>query len=146
MYPVNYNPFSFVSEAGDRYAPVLVGEVRDNGRIFLIHTGEVRDLWKMHSAQAEQCDINNIVMRFQNGDITVLQRTQGNYLDLTNMPHNLREAYELSNNIQDFYSNMPDEFRNRFSDFEDFLASAGSEQWFEKLRVKEEVNIDNGQE
>lgn len=146
MYPVNYNPFRFVSESGDRYAPVLVGEVQDNGKITLFHTGEVRDLWKMHSAQAEQCDINNIVMRFQNGDLTVLQRTQGNYLDLTNMPHNLREAYELSNNIQDFYSNMPDEFRNRFSGFDDFLSSAGSEQWFEKLRVKEEVKLDNGQE
>ena len=85
MYPRGYNANSFVSPSGMRFVPVFEGMPGEGERIELVQVG-VRDLKEFHNRDAESCDVNNIVQRFQNGDITALQQVQGSYLDLTGMP------------------------------------------------------------
>lgn len=126
MYPVGYDPNAFVSEPGDRYMTRYIGEVdRDTGMIKLAPSGQ-DDLWQLHSACAEQCDINYIVRRFQNGDVSVLNRVQGNYLDVVGMPKNLREINDVAVKLRTSYELMSDDLKKKFGSYEAWLDALGS--------------------
>ena len=64
------DPNSFKSNIGNRFKKQFIGVERKNGMIDLKESGEI-DLWEMHNADAESCDLNNIVARFVNGDVSV---------------------------------------------------------------------------
>lgn len=141
MYPKNYDVHSFVSDPGERYAPQRIGNVKDDGKIELVVTGKI-DLWEMHKAQADQCDINNIVKRFQDGDISVLSRVQGNFVDVSNMPSDLRGVMDMASNIRIGFDKLPDVIKDKFADFNEFIDTAGSIEWFNKFNVESEVKED----
>lgn len=140
MYPVGYDPNAFVSEAGERYAPRYIGEVdRDTGMIKLVSSGQ-DDLWNLHSACAEQCDINYIVQRFRNGDVSVLNRVQGNYLDVVGMPKNLREINDVAVKLRTSYELMSDDLKKKFGSYEAWLDALGSMELAEVSRSSDSVS------
>lgn len=134
MYPKNYNPNSFVSNPGCRYQTKYVGEVLDDDQIHLVETGRI-DLWSMHDAGAESCDINNIVARFQNGDISVLQRVQGTYADVSGLPKDLRGMVELGRSSVDLYERMPDSVKEKFPTVDSWISAIGSREWNEAMSM-----------
>lgn len=141
MYPVGYDPNSFVCEAGERYAPQFVGDVQSNGSVVLVETGKI-DLWQMHSAGADQCDINKIVERFRDGDLTVLNRVQGTFADVAGLPRDLRGMYDLMQSLETGFNELPDDVRQKFGDFQTWLSSAGSEEWFQRMTRTVDDNIE----
>lgn len=128
MYPKNYNPNNFISNPGCRYQTKFVGEVLDDDQIYLVESGRI-DLWAMHDAGAESCDINNIVARFQNGDISVLQRVQGTYADVSGLPSDLRGMIDLGRSSVDLYERMPDTVKEKFPTVDSWISAIGSREW-----------------
>lgn len=136
VYPKGYDSNSFVSDPGSRYESEFQGDVKRDGSIELIEVGKV-DLWEMHNAGADQCDVNKIVERFQAGDITALNRVQGSYIDLTGMPNDLRGMYDFSQALENAFYAMPEEKRKLFdNDFKVWLSAAGSSEWFASMTEK----------
>lgn len=132
MYPKNYNPNEFISNPGCRYQVKYVGEVLDDEQIFLTESGRI-DLWAMHDAGAESCDINNIVARFQNGDISVLQRVQGTFADVSGLPSDLRGMIDLGRSSVDLYDRLPDSVKEKFPTVDSWISAIGSREWNEVM-------------
>ena len=127
MYPKNYDPDSFVSNPGQRWKPEYIGETDEDGVIKLVEVGKT-DLVELHQRDAFCNDVNVLYERFCNGDITALQQTQGNFMDVVGMPRDLRGMYDLVQDFRQSYENLAPELKEKYT-FEQFVDKAGSEQW-----------------
>lgn len=127
MYPKGYDPDKFVSNSGQRFKPEYIGEEDENGVIQLVEVGKT-DLVELHQRDAFCNDVNVLYERFCNGDITALQQTQGNYMDVIGMPRDLRGMYDLIQDFKSSYDNLAPELKEKYT-FEQFIDKAGSEQW-----------------
>lgn len=141
MYPKNYNQLDFISNPGNRYKTEYVGEIQDDGTIVLVEVGKT-DLKELHNRDAESCDVNNIVQRFANGDISALQQVQGSYMDMLGMPSDLRGMHDMIKNLQNSFDLLPEEQRNQFASFEDWLGSVGSERFNKAMSVEKEKAVE----
>lgn len=69
----------------------------------------------------EYCDIHNILKRYAEGDIEALNKTQGFYIDATELPTNYAELFSRVNEAQSFFDKLPAnvkaEFNNSASEF-----------------------------
>lgn len=127
------NPNSFVSNAGKRYKTKYVADLQENGMIDLIVSGK-DDLWMLHNAAKEDCDINVIVARFCAGDVSVLSRRQGMYGDFSDMPSNLAEFMEAGKQSEFAYNNLPDDVKEKFPDFKSWLDSLTNGEFIDVLK------------
>lgn len=134
MYPVGYDPNSFITPPGHRYQATYSSEVLENGMIELVESGRI-DLWALHDAGAESCDINNIVARFQNGDISVLQRVQGSFADVSGLPKDLRGMVELGRSSVGLYDRLPDSVKDKFPSVDLWISAIGSKEWIEAMSL-----------
>lgn len=138
------DPNSFKSNIGNRFKKQFIGVERKNGMIDLKESGEI-DLWEMHNADAESCDLNNIVARFVNGDVSVLSRNQGLYLDISGAPTNLREMYDLVHDGEKAFYNLDKEIQARFeNDPLQWFESVGTEEWISKMEPVKSVQAVGG--
>lgn len=141
MYPVGYNPDSFVCNPGERYKPEYVGVPDEYGEIHLEKVGEI-DLVEFHNRDADLNDVNILYERFCSGDVTALPQIQGSFYDGIGLPKDLREMYETVNRFEQAYLSLPDEKRKQYS-FEDFLDNAGSETWINNFVTQNINNSEN---
>lgn len=141
MYPKNYNPLDFVSNPGNRYKKEYVGEPQDDGSIVLVEVGET-DLKEFHNRDAESCDVNNIVARFANGDVSALQQVQGSYMDMIGLPTDLRGMHDMISNLEFAFGSLPEEQRKQFASFDDWLGSVGSERFNKAMFGDKEKNVE----
>lgn len=134
----------FVSDPGDRFRPVYTPEIADDGTINLVQTG-VEDLQEMYNAQRDTCDVNKIVQQYMAGDETALQRGNPVFLDLLGAPKTLMEAYQLQFRAENAFNLLPAEVREKFNNsFPEFLAGAGTEAWFQNLKISKDVVKESG--
>ena len=129
----------FVSEPGDRYRPIYTSQIMDDGTIELVQTG-VEDLQEIYNSQRDTCDVSILAERFLAGDESALHRGNPVFLDLLGMPKSLMEAYQLQQRASDAFESLPVEIREKFGqDFGRFLATAGSPEWFEALKISKDA-------
>lgn len=139
MYPKDYNANAFVSPAGCQFEPQYQGQVNEYGEIELIQVG-VKDLRALHNRDAEACDVNNIVARFQSGDITALQAVQGSYMDVVGLPKDLRGMSDMIDSLRESYSGLDDSIKAKFPTFQAWLENVGSPAWVDVMSPKENRN------
>ena len=93
---------------------------------------------------ASSCDIQIILNRASNGDLSGLTAEKGIYGDFTEMPKTYAEFLQLQIDNNRMFDSLPKELKKKFdNDPNQFFAQAGQKEWFEKLgmiREKEEVN------
>ena len=89
---INFKP----SNPGTRTVPQFRGVVQADGDVKLVKDG-VRYLYDEIQSYAEECDINNIVRRYMNGDVSALGTVQGVYADIMDIPQNRQEALQKVN-------------------------------------------------
>ena len=129
------DPHEFVSNPGERYKQNYIGDVQSDGSVLLVPSGK-DDLWMMHNAAKEDCDINNIVARFCAGDVSVLSRRQGFYGDFTEMPSNLAEFMNAGVDTMAAYNNLPDDIKEKFPDMQSWLSSLSSGEFLEYIKTR----------
>lgn len=96
---------------------------RENGsiRVFSVNN----DPSKTDQSFAEQCDINNIIKRYQQtGQVTHLAKNQGIYSDVSEIP-DLQGAFQAVQDASFAFSTLPASIRDRFKnnpiEFVEFL-------------------------
>ena len=121
------------TEKGDPIKTVYSSKVNDDGTIELVPSG--KEDWQAYIGSfADECDINVIVARFVNGDVSELNVRPGMYGDFTNMPKTYAEMLQLQINAKDSFDKLPLDVKEKFNnDFNQFMASAGSEEWLHKF-------------
>lgn len=110
-----------------------------DGKEVLVPVGE-HDIYPEIQSHAKSVDINEIVLRYQRGDIDVLAQRAGMYGDFTNMPTSYAELYQNVLDAQAYFDSLPLEVRQKFDhSFSKFFTSIGTPE-FEAAFVQPNVN------
>ena len=121
--------------SGERYVDDYVGDLDRNGNLTLKKVGKT-DLYEQIQSYADSCDMKLIVSRYMSGDMTALNRVQGIYTDITDMPTNLHEALELIDKAHTDFFTLPLEIRQKFDNSVDnFISEFGTPDFYDKLKI-----------
>lgn len=112
------------------------GSLLPNGEVDLVPSGK-EDLYAQIQSHRDSCDIHVLIARYNNGDEGALQRVQGQFVDVTNMPHTYAEMLQTIIDHKKAFEELPVETRARFDhSFEQFVMSMDNMPSFlEKLGV-----------
>lgn len=110
----------FVSCAGDPLHPVQHGIVKDDGSIELV-VDRLEDTDEVIDSYRESTEIYNIIQRIQAGDVSLLNKKNGFYGDVTEMPKTYAEMLDLMHRGEEFFNKLPanvkEEYNNDFNQF-----------------------------
>ena len=106
----------------------------------------VIDLYDAIQELSEYVDIDNIVKRYNNGEIDVLEKVQGFYGDLTTLPVDMRGIYDLNAQGKHLFDSLPEDVREQIGDYKSFMTMA-ADKYNEIFKSKEsEVKQDASEE
>lgn len=121
----------YISNSGERFVQTYEYEVVD-GIKSLVPKGET-DLQDFIDSFAESQDINNIIARFVNGDMSAVNPNQGTYGDFTNVPNTYAEIFERVQHCKNVFDKLPVDLRDKFDNsYEKFWSDFGSST-FDKI-------------
>ncbi len=84
----------------------------------------VVDIFDAIQELSEYVDIDNIVNRYNNGEIDVLEKVQGFYGDLTTLPFDMRGIYDLNTKGKKLFDSLPEDVREQIGDYKSFMTMA----------------------
>lgn len=137
MFVTRYNarerdlPFA---NPGERFAKTYQPNIGSDGVLDLIEA-EPFDLYESIQSHADSVDINLIISRFVNGDVSVLNRREPMYFDATEMPKTYAEMYQKVIDAHNYFEQLPLEVREKFGfSPETFFALIGTDEWNDKMK------------
>lgn len=99
-----------------------------------------KPIYEIIQASREQCEIERIVKRALNGDTSVLNAMEGQYIDITGAPKSLAQAQQIIINAKYQFENLDAETRKKFdNNVEVFIAEAGTKEWCDKMGITEQL-------
>lgn len=99
-----------------------------------------KPIYEMIQAHREQCEIERIVKRAMEGDMSVLNAIEGQYLDITGAPSSLAQAQQIIINAKRDFDALDPETKKKFeNNVEIFIAEAGSKEWCDKLGITDRL-------
>lgn len=139
-----YKPFKTQYDARDRISTnpgnpikqLFTGSYNERGQVELKEDG-TEDLYAYIQSFAESTDIHSILQRYQNGEVDVLEKVQGFYGDITEMPHTYAEALQRIADSEKVFMSLPVEVRAKFGhSFSEFLSASQEADFLDRLGVK----------
>lgn len=107
----------------------------DKGVLHLVPSG-THDLYAEIQSYAASTDLATIIARYFNGDPSALSRVQGTYMDLTGMPGNVHEVYNMMAKAEEDFHTLPAEIQAKFgNDPVRFLSTLGSPEWMAAMQI-----------
>lgn len=122
-------------ECGSATKDTFVKVVQENGEAVLVKTGTF-DQHDYIQSFASDVDINKLVQRYANGDVTAFGAPGGFYGDVSGMPQNLAEVFNLNQRSHSFFENLPDDLKKDFGSYQEFMESFSSKDKFLELNTK----------
>ena len=124
------------SNPGNPIKQLYAGSYNALGQVELKEDG-TEDLYAYIQSFAESTDIHAILRRFENGEVDVLEKVQGFYGDITEMPKTYAEALQRIADSEKVFNSLPVEVRAKFGhSFSQFLAASNDADFLERLGVK----------
>lgn len=130
-------PGRITVDPGSKYRTLYELQLDPDGNGRLIESGE-EDLYAVIQSHKESSIIQNVVRRYEAGDVTVLARQQCVFGDSTCYPKSMIEAYHVLERAKKAYVDMPVEARQKFGSFETFVRSFGDPDFIQKY-----LNVDS---
>lgn len=103
----------FYTSIGDPIVEIFTGRYDKNGDLQLVKTG-TENLYDKIQAEAAACDMDNILRRFANGDISVLSQSQGIYADVADAPMHFTDALNMVRSVEDAFGQLPADEREKY--------------------------------
>lgn len=103
----------FYTSIGNPIVETFTGRYDKNGDLQLVSTG-TENLYDKIQAEAAACDMDNILRRFANGDISVLSQAQGVYADVADAPMHFTDALNMVRSVEDAFAQLPADDREKF--------------------------------
>lgn len=124
-----------VSEEGCGIVQLYRADYTKEGVLELKEDGE-HDLYADIQSHVASTDLNMILERYFSGDPTALNRVQGTYMDVTQVPDNYHEAMAMIDNARKDFAQLPPEIKERFNnDANQWIAALGTADWFTKMQM-----------
>lgn len=125
----------------DQYSP----EMQEDGQIVLVKVAE-ENTDEMIQSFYESTTLESILSRFAQGDASALNKYEPIYMDVTQQPKNLAEALQKIINSRSAFDALPTKVKNAFgNDFNRWLASAGTMEWYNEMKEVFPSNNNNGE-
>lgn len=126
------DPSKYVTRSGSRkhkiYSPVY-----DGRKLSLRESHEV-DIQDEINSHAIECDLDYIRTRLLHGDTSGLKATSPIFADFHDLPSNFREVLDVALNSERIFNSLPLDVRQNFdNDYRQFVARAGTKEWFDSL-------------
>lgn len=102
-----------VSHVGEPVKKEFVGHYDYNGNVELVETG-VRNLYDEIQSYADECSMDSILRRFAAGDVSVLSRSQGVYVDASQLPEHFVDMCNLVADVEREFNLLPVEERAKY--------------------------------
>lgn len=132
----NKRSYEFVTEPGSPIKVTRHGVVGDDGIIRLVNDGAI-DLQEQINSYEPSTNIYNIVAALSPGEFDKMVAPAGDFIDATDMPKTYAEALQLVIDGQNTFAKLPLEVRQKFNnDFNQWFATAGSPDWFQKCGIE----------
>ncbi len=126
-------PVRFHSEAGDPVKILYSPEFDKNGVMTLKESGR-ENLYDFIQSHKDSVDIHKIMQRFEEGDVNALSKVQGQFGDFSQFPKTYAEMLNQVIEGENAFNGLPLEVREKFGfSFQQWLASAGSDEWKSKM-------------
>lgn len=123
------------SHPGNPIKQLYAGSYNERGQVELKEDG-TEDLYAFIQSFAESTDIHSILKRYQNGEVDVLEKVQGFYGDITEMPHTYAEALQRIADSEKVFMSLPVDVRAKFGhSFSEFLAASQDADFLDRLGV-----------
>lgn len=127
-----------ITESGSGFSPIFSLKSKEAGVIDLEITGE-KDLYQEIQSHAESVDIKNILLRYELGDTSALEKRQGQYIDITDLPTNFADIMKTVITAENQFNELPLEIRKEYNfSPSEYIADIGSEKWLGLLGLKTE--------
>ncbi len=125
-----------VSNPGNPIKQLYAGSYNERGQVVLREDG-TENLYDYIQSFAESTDIHAIMRRFENGEVDVLEKVQGFYGDVTEMPRTYAEALQRIADSEKVFMSLPVDVRAKFGhSFSEFLAASNDADFLERLGVQ----------
>lgn len=129
------------SNPGNPIKQLYVGSYNERGQVELKEDG-AEDLYAFIQSFAESTDIHAIMRRFENGEVDVLEKVQGFYGDVTEMPKTYAEALQRIADSEKVFMSLPVDVRAKFGhSFSEFLAASNDADFLERLGVQVDKSV-----
>lgn len=103
----------FYTSIGNPFVETFTGRYDKDGDLQLVSTG-TENLYDKIQAEAAACDMDNILRRFANGDISVLSQSQGVYVDVADAPMHFTDALNMVRSVEDAFSQLSADEREKY--------------------------------
>lgn len=105
----------------------------DSGGCCLEKVGE-SNLHEYIQSFREEVDLKKIIERCMiSGDMSMLQRVQGVYMDVTGLSVDARTAHDILNHSRQVYESLDSKLKAHYKGFEEFLEAFATEENFKKF-------------
>lgn len=113
---------------GDPVYPRYVGRYDKDGVLVLDKVGET-NIYNEIQSHADSVDLDTIIRRYESGEIDVLSRAQGAYVDVTQAPKTYADMLNLMRFAEEVFDQLPLDVRQQYDNsFEQFFAQDGMSQ------------------
>lgn len=142
-------PERIPTPSGSDYENKYIEQLDEYGKKTLVLNGQVNRFEQIQE-HAEECDIYNIINRYNNGDLMAFQQRKGTYVDVTNMPTTLMEYQNIVLKAKQEFYDLPIEVRREFDNSPDmYVGQMGTQEFLDKLapynekiaKIKEAGNL-----
>lgn len=124
------------SNPGNPIKQLYSGSYNERGQVELKEDG-TENIYDFIQSFAESTDIHSIIRRFENGEVDVLEKVQGFYGDVTEMPKTYAEALQRIADSEKVFMSLPVEVRAKFGhSFSEFLAASNDADFLDRLGVQ----------
>lgn len=129
------------SNPGSPIKQLYAGSYNERGQVVLREDG-TENLYDFIQSFAESTDIYAIMRRFENGEVDVLEKVQGFYGDVTEMPKTYAEALQRIADSEKVFMSLPVDVRAKFGhSFSEFLAASNDADFLDRLGVQVEEPV-----
>ncbi len=121
---------------GNPIKQLYTGAYNERGQVELKEDG-TENIYDFIQSFAESTDIHSILRRFENGEVDVLEKVQGFYGDVTEMPKTYAEALQRISDSEKVFMSLPVEVRAKFGhSFTEFLSASNDADFLDRLGVQ----------
>lgn len=123
------------SVPGSSEVPTYRPVIGDSGAIDLIQDGMI-NIYDEIQSHKDSCDINLMIKRFENGDLTALGTPRDPvYMDVTDMPKTYAELYQKVIDAKKEFNALPLDLREKFDfDPDKYISQMGTSSWFDIMQ------------
>lgn len=117
------------SVSGDRFVVTYKPQYTETGALDLVESGKI-DVYDQIQSYRESCDLQVILERFRNGDVSALNQRLPYFADVSEMPMSLSGFLQLYKDAENEFANFPAELRAKFNNSPtEFFASLDSDRF-----------------